>query len=130
MASPAGGSRRSAPGGRASAWFGLGLALILSLVLVLTPVGLIQPFQAQTESGVHLAYVLRSWSPPATLTLLLAGLLSAAMLLRRLRRWWGRAAALLLVGVLAASAWLARQNHFEWMFHPIDEARFAGTDAA
>ena len=125
-----GAAGRGRPGGRAAAWIVLGLLLSLSLVLVLTPAVLIQPFRAQTDHGVHVSYVLRSFSPAATLGLLVVALGPAAMLFRRLRRFWSRAIALLLVALLAGSAWLARQNHFEWMFHPIDDPRFAGIDAA
>jgi hypothetical protein len=114
---------------RTAAWALLTFALLVSLGLVLTPMGLIQPFRAQTEAGVHLSYVLRSWSPALTLLLSIAGLPAAALLMRRPARWPGRAGAALMALPLLGSAWLARQNHFEWMFHPIDAPRFAGTDA-
>jgi uncharacterized protein DUF3179 len=114
--------------GRTAAWGVLAIALLLSLGFVLTPMGLIQPFRAQTDAGVHLSYVLRSWSPSLTLLLAIAGGLAAALLMRRPARWYGRTGAVLLALSLLLSAWLARQNHFEWMFHPIDEPRFAGTD--
>jgi hypothetical protein len=73
--------------------------------------------------------VLRSWSPALTLLLSIAGLPAAALLMQRPARWPGRAGAALMALPLLGSAWLSRQNHFEWMFHPIDAPRFAGTDA-
>jgi hypothetical protein len=111
--------------GRAAAWLFLAAAVGLSLGFVLTPMGLIQPFRPQTDAGVHLAYVLRSWSPSLTLLLLGGGLAAAVPLLRKPARRSGRAAAVPALLLLAASAWLSRQNHFEWMFHPIDAPRFA-----
>jgi hypothetical protein len=113
--------------GRVAAWIGLAATLLLSLALVLTPMGLIQPFRAQTDAGVHLSYVLRSWSPPLTLFLLVVGLVAAVALRRRSRRV-GRTGAALIVLLLAGSAWFSRQNHFEWMFHPISDPRFAGLE--
>jgi len=97
---------------------------------VLAPMGIIQPFRAQTPRGVHLSYVLSSWSPSVTLALLLAAIAAAAILMRRSRRWHGRAGAAMIVLALGGAAWLARQNHFEWMFHPIDSPRFEGPGAA
>lgn len=123
MIAPAAGTRRA----RVAAWLGLAAALLLSLALVLTPMGLIQPFRAQTDAGVHLSYVLRSWSPPATLFLLLVGLVAAVALVKT-SGWIGRTGVALIVLLLTGSAWLSRQNHFEWMFHPIADPRLAGLE--
>ena len=35
-----------------------------------------------------------------------------------------RAALLVVVTVTILAAWFARQNHFEWMFRPLPDARF------
>jgi hypothetical protein len=62
----------------------------------------------------------------------------------RLTRWWrgrfwygwawrtiGRRTLLsLLVLPVAATAWFARQNHFEWMFRPFPDPRFVSVDQA
>jgi hypothetical protein len=37
---------------------------------------------------------------------------------------------LLLTALLLGSSWLARQNHFEWMFKPLPDARFVRAAAA
>jgi hypothetical protein len=116
--------------GRIAAWIALAAALVLSLALVLTPMGLIQPFRAQTPQAVHLSYLLRVRSPSLTLALFLAAIEPAAVLLPRLRRCYGRGGLTAIVLLLGASAWLARQNHFEWMFHTIAAPRFAGMDGA
>lgn len=110
-----------------AAWIALAIALAVSLALVLTPVFVIMPFKAQTPDGVRLSYHLRAFSPTLTLVLLAAGAGVLMWLWRRTRPRWLKAVAAVLVGILAGSAWLARQNHFEWMFHPLHEVAF--TDA-
>jgi hypothetical protein len=34
-------------------------------------------------------------------------------------RWWSRIGLLLLLVPALGATWLARQNHFEWMFNPL-----------
>jgi hypothetical protein len=99
------------------------LTVLASLGIVLVPAFLIQPFAPQTPADLTLAYRLRAWSPWATPVLLAAGLLLIAGL------WTGRGRparlALGLAGLLlGASAFLARQNHFGWMFRPLPQPRF------
>ncbi len=97
------------------------LLVILSLLVVLVPAYLIQPFASQTQSDLDVSYALRRASPPATLAALLVGLVCAFKLWRSTRGWVRKSllafAGLLLVGF----AILARENHFEWMFHPLPQ---------
>jgi hypothetical protein len=61
---------------------------------------------------------------------LLAAAACAALVVRS-RRVLGGASAVLLVGLAAGLAWFSFQNHFEWMFRPLEGARFtAAGDAA
>ena len=100
-------------------WLSLTLMTVLSAMLVCIPAFLIRPFVAQTQGGLALSYQLRSLSPTWTLAFLVIGILLTLQLwyssLPRLRKS--------LIGlfllILAASAVMARQNHFEWMFHPL-----------
>lgn len=110
-------------------WVLFFLLIVAVLVIVLTPIFLIMPFKAQTSRIVEISYLMRHWSPLLTL------LGSALVLLLAVRlwfggRWWSRALlALLLLPVLGAT-WLARQNHFEWMFNPLPNPAYAkSTDA-
>ena len=114
------------------AWgVGLGLPVLVlgALAAVLIPIWLIQPFKAQTQSGVELSFILRRWSP--VLTLLVAGLALACAVWRwREARWWSRVFLALACVVAIGCAWLARQNHFEWMFQPLAHAQYAKAQEA
>ena len=103
---------------RRLAWLGLLVLVVAVLVIVLTPVFLIMPFKAQTPRVVEISYLMRRWSP--WLTLLASGLiLLLAIRLWLGGRWWSRALLVLLMLPAFAATWLARQNHFEWLFNPL-----------
>ena len=111
------------------------LLVIASLALVLIPAILIQPFAPQTPSEVDVAYRLRSVSPLVTLILGILGLVSIVRLWRG-SRFLAKPALVLAGLLLAAAAFLSRQNHFEWMFRPLPhpgfvevaDAKFVGDD--
>jgi Protein of unknown function (DUF3179) len=100
------------------------LLVLSSLLIVFIPVYLIRPFAPQTTSDLNVSYALRSASPLLTLTALVLGMLCAFPL------WKSTTSRLLKSGVavatvlLMALAILARQNHFEWMFHPLPQAGY------
>jgi hypothetical protein len=95
------------------------LLLLGSFLVVFIPAYLIRPFAPQTASDLDVSYALRSASPLATLAALVLGFLSAFFLWKSTTSLLGRFG-LAAVGVLlTALAILARQNHFEWMFHPL-----------
>ena len=103
---------------RRKTWLVLLLLVLAVLVVVLTPVFLIAPFKAQTPRIVEISYVMRRWSPLLTL------LASALILFLAVRlwlggRWWSRALLVLVLLPVLGATWLARQNHFEWMFNPL-----------
>ena len=109
---------------RKLAWLALIVLIVAVLAIVLTPVFLIMPFKAQTPRIVEISYFMRRWSPLLTL------LASALILLLAIRlwlggRWWSRALLVLLLLPAFAATWLARQNHFEWMFNPLPNAAYA-----
>ena len=106
-----------------------GLTLV-GLAWVAIPVVLIRPFGPQTARGIALSYDLRAWSGPLTLALLVSGCVLAAVVWKRLGSWVGRSLVALAVVVLGGCAWLARQNHFEWMFHPLPHPEFVAADKA
>jgi len=102
----------------------LGLLAFGSLTWVAIPVVLIRPVGAQTPAGLEVAYALRARAGPLTLLLLAAGGAAALFLWPRLVSWKGRTLACVAVAALVGCAWLARQNHFEWMFHPLPRLAF------
>lgn len=103
----------------------LGLATVLTLAVVLVPAVLLRPFSPQTPSMVASAFVLRTASP----WLAPAGAAIVAVLSwlawRRRRTRAQAAAAACAVALATGAGWLSRQNHFEWMFAPLPEARYA-----
>ena len=109
---------------RKLAWLVLLLLVLTVLVIVMTPVFLIMPFKAQTPRIVEVSYIMRRWSP--LLTLLAAALsLLLAVKLWLGGRWWSRALLVLLLLPTLGATWLARQNHFEWMFNPLPNPAYA-----
>ena len=109
------------------------LLLVLTLValaIVVSPVFLILPFKAQSPRGLALSFLFRRWSPWLTL---LASLTSLALTiwLWRGTRWWRKGVLAIALLLTFAATWFARQNHFEWMFHPLPNAAYAkATDAS
>jgi hypothetical protein len=107
-------------------WLTLFLLLIVVLVSVLTPVFLIMPFKAQTPRTMEVSYLLRRWSPLLTVVAsLLVLVLTVGLWLGG--RWWSRLVLVLLLVPTLGATWLARQNHFEWMFNPLRNPAYAKT---
>ena len=111
------------------AWLLLTLIVVGAFVLVVVPVWIIQPFKAQTDRGVALSYMLRSWSPIVTIAAVIISFLIVGWLWRG-TRWFAKALLILLLLPLLAATWFARQNHFEWMFHPLPHAAYASPSEA
>ena len=109
---------------RKLAWLLFFLLVVVVLVVVLTPVFLIMPFKAQTSRTMEISYLMRRWSPWLTV---LASLLILAIVVRLWMggRWFGRIALVILLLPALAATWLARQNHFEWMFNPLPNPAYA-----
>jgi uncharacterized protein DUF3179 len=99
-------------------WLMLFALIVFVLAIVMTPVFLIMPFKAQTPRIMTVSYVLRRWSPVLTIFASLA-ILTLTISLWLGGRWWSRIFLLFLLVPTLAATWLARQNHFEWMFNPL-----------
>lgn len=109
---------------RKRVWLVILLAVLIVLAIVLTPVFLIMPFKAQTPRIMEVSYLMRRWSP--WLTLFAAVLiLTLTIGLWSRSRWWGRIVLLILLLPTLGATWLARQNHFEWMFKPLPNPAYA-----
>jgi Protein of unknown function (DUF3179) len=104
-------------------------ALLVAAVVVGLPVWLIQPFAPQTPDAVAWSWQLRQQAPRITVAMTLLALAAAVPLWRRpappgWRAAVRRSSLVLVVTLTAATAWFARQNHFEWMFRPFPDPRF------
>src|SRR5690349_14072855 len=94
-------------------------ALVVAVVaIVLTPVFKIMPFKPQTARVMEMSYLMRRWSPVLTIVGSVI-ILTLAISLWLRGRWWSRIVLLLLLVPALGATWLARQNHFEWMFNPL-----------
>jgi len=110
---------------RAIAWSGLVLVVAVAFAIVLIPAWLIFPFRSQSQQGIEISYLLRQWSPRITI---LTFALAAAIALRlwpSTHRWWRKSILGIAVAAALLPVWLARQNHFEWMFQPLKGAEYA-----
>lgn len=114
---------------RHAAWSASILLPLMAVALVLLPLWLDQPFAVQTAAGLAAVFHMRAWGPVLTLLAAVATLVAAASLWPR-RRVLARVLLVALVGLAAAAAWLARQNVFEWMFHPVGTASYASLEQA
>jgi hypothetical protein len=104
-------------------WVTLAVATGIAVASVVIPVFLVMPFKAQSESGLALSYALRRWAPMVTMIALVMGwVLGASLALGS--AGWRRTLPALPVVLVTASAWFARQNHFEWMFAPLPNAGY------
>jgi len=102
----------------------LGIVFLVAAI-VLVPVWLIQPFAAQTARYVEISFLLKSWSPLLTGISALAAVVSAIYIWTNSKRRFVKAFLLVPLLLVFVFAWLARQNHFEWMFNPLAEANYA-----
>jgi Protein of unknown function (DUF3179) len=102
---------------------------LLSATVVLVPVFLLKPFSPQTARAVAIAYNLREAAPIVSLVCA-ALVLGGATLAWRGRRIWARLALAMAVVASGGAAWLARQNHFEWMFNPLKNPAYASVAEA
>ncbi len=110
--------------GRWKLWLLMLFIVIVTVTMVAFPVFVIMPFKAQTAAGVEWSYLLRRWSPIATVIATILCLALCAKLWRG-ARWFGKLAMPALLAPLITVAWFARQNHFEWMFKPLPDAAYA-----
>jgi hypothetical protein len=107
----------------------LSAVALLSATVVLVPVFLLKPFSPQTARAVTIAYYLREAAPLVSLACAVL-VLGGAVAAWRGRGRWARVALVGSLLVAGGAAWLARQNHFEWMFNPLANAGYARADAA
>lgn len=112
-------------------WALLMILVIISLITVIVPIFIIQPFKPQNNLLLTISYHLRMWSVSITSVALILALVLQYLLWSKMRFWLGKILIIFLSLPLLASNWLARQNHFEWMFAPLPKTSYQqATDAS
>jgi len=99
-------------------WLIFGLLVIVSLLSVILPFLWISPFRPQTADALRNGYEVRHAAPFITLVCFLFVAVLAFLLWERVR-WLGRIFASILLTLTLVAAWFARQDYFEWFFHPL-----------
>ena len=100
----------------------LGLCVAASLLAILYPAWVIQPFRAQGARELNVALAFVRFSPAVTLAAGVCGLLAAIVAWPR--RWVKRTLTIFALLLLVVSAVVARIDYFELMFHPDPNPRF------
>jgi hypothetical protein len=102
----------------------LAAVFLVALAITILPVWWIHPFHRQTPNIVQLSYTLRSISPWITLICAVISIVALSKIWTD-SRWYGKVLSLLAIALIGLCTWFTRQNHFEWMFHPLPNASFA-----
>ncbi len=113
-----------------AAWLFLPAIALAVFAITAIPVWLIQPFAPQTENALQISYFLKSWSPIFTLAALFTSIALIVFLWRNLKRRFAKALLFFPLITILPCVWFARQNHFEWMFNPLDQTAFTTVSEA
>jgi hypothetical protein len=87
------------------------------------PAFLIRPFRYQNPRVLLWAIAVRQHAPLISLLCAILCFVVVAVLWRNSTKW-GKAALSLVLLPVTFSAVMSRLNYFEWMFHPVDSAKF------
>src|SRR5271170_7412596 len=107
----------------ASLWIAFSLCAVTTIALFFIPAFIIRPFRYQAPRALFVAMALHQHAPLLTLIAALACFAFAFMLWRTVGLW-RKALLVITLLVVTFSTVMARQNYFEWMFHPIDGPQF------
>ena len=116
---------------RASRWIWILFALctLTAVAFFFIPAFIIRPFSYQAPRALFVAMALRQRAPLITLLAALACFALAFALWSTVGRW-RKALLVLILLVVTFSTVMARQNYFEWMFHPIEGSQFVAQAAS
>jgi len=104
-------------------WITLATFSLVGFGAFMFPAFIIRPFRYQAPRALLWAIAIRQRAPIISLLCAIVSFLLIAMLWRSSNRW--RKAVLSLAAfAVAFSAVMSRLNYFEWMFHPVDSAKF------
>jgi hypothetical protein len=106
-----------------SLWIALTAFALVGFGAFMFPAFIIRPFRYQSPRALFWAMALRQRAPIICLLCAIVSVLLIAMLWRSSNKW--RKAVLSLAAIAVTfSAVMSRLNYFEWMFHPVDSAKF------
>jgi len=104
-------------------WIALVTFALLGFGAFFFPAFIIRPFRYQNPRALLWAMAIRERAPIISLVCAIACLVLIAVLWRGSNRW--RRALLVVAAIpVLLSAVMSRLNYFEWMFHPVDTAKF------
>ena len=106
----------------------MGICVVLSLLAILYPAWVIQPFRAQGGRELLVALAFIRFSPAVTMATAVCGLFSTVTFWPR--GWFKRTATVAALVVVVLSAAVARIDYFELMFHPNPNPQFVSVAQA
>jgi Protein of unknown function (DUF3179) len=106
-----------------SRWIALTAFALLGFGAFFFPAFIIRPFRYQNPRALLWAMAIRDRAPLVSLLCAILCFLLVAALWQGSSKWRKAGLSLVLVPVLF-SAVMSRLNYFEWMFHPVDSAKF------
>jgi membrane protease YdiL (CAAX protease family) len=104
-------------------WILWAASALVTIALFFIPAFIIRPFTHQTARGIVLAMAVRDRAPLGTLLAALI-FLALTVFLWSAVNLWRRIGIGVVAALVVFSTVMARQNYFEWMFHPVDTAQF------
>ena len=104
-------------------WIALTTFALVGFGAFMFPAFIIRPFRYQHPRTLLWAMEIRQRAPLVSLLCLIVSFVLIAILWQSSSKW--RKAVLSLVAIAVTfSAVMSRLNYFEWMFHPVDSAKF------
>ena len=104
-------------------WACLAAFALVGFGAFMFPAFIIRPFAYQNPKALFWAMAIRQRAP--IISLLCAGVtLLLVSSLWQGARWWNKVLLSIATVLVTFSAVMSRLNYFEWMFHPVDNAKF------
>jgi hypothetical protein len=104
-------------------WICLTVFAVVGFAAFMFPAFIIRPFAYQNPKALLWAMAIRQRAP--IISLLCAGVtLLLVSSLWQGTRWWTKVLLSAATVLVIFSAVMSRLNYFEWMFHPVDSAKF------
>jgi hypothetical protein len=110
-------------------WACLAAFALVGFGAFMFPAFIIRPFAYQNPKALLWAMAIRQRAPIISLLCAGATLLLVSSLWQG-ARWWNKVLLSIATVLVAFSAVMSRLNYFEWMFHPVDSAKFDAESAS